>query len=353
MSGDSLTTRPHCGPPEFDLSAEAFARQDENDDSVFYATERFVNHLDSLALDTVERVIGELVIEDDPVILDLMTGGDSHIPSRLKPARVIGLGLNEKELSQNKALTEFVIHDLNKCPTLPFLDNTFDAVINTVSVDYLTQPVEVFTEVGRILKPGGLFLIIFSNRMFMPKVVKVWREALEERRVDIVKWWLARAQQFEMPDVFVSRGKPRPADDKYAGLGLPSDPVYVVYTDKKGAGDARRARPEINLEYGRRLGPEELQRLQKEIKHTLSCPHCGQKMRKWEVPDTPFGCNWDHEFMYICFNDACPYFVRGWEVMEQNGVGGKSYRLMWHPARDYCVPVPVPSFHALKESIID
>ena len=39
----------------------------------------------------------------------------------------------------------------------------------TVSIQYLTKPIEIFRDVNRILKPGGLFAVIFSNRMFPPK----------------------------------------------------------------------------------------------------------------------------------------------------------------------------------------
>src|SRR5512139_1947428 len=133
---------------------EAFSRFDESDDSLFYATDRFVQHLDAAALDTVEQLVGSLIGEESSVILDLMAGWDSHIPGTLKPRRVVGLGLNGNELARNRALTEWVIHDLNRDPTLPFPDGMFDVVLNTVSVDYMTQPVEVFCEVGRILKPG-------------------------------------------------------------------------------------------------------------------------------------------------------------------------------------------------------
>ena len=100
---------------------------------------------------------------------------------------MVGLGLNENELKINKSLTEFVIHDLNHDPHLPFSDNTFDAVLNTVSVDYLVKPVEVFQEVNRVLKPGGLFLVIFSNRLFPQKAVKIWRQSSEEERLILVR----------------------------------------------------------------------------------------------------------------------------------------------------------------------
>jgi len=116
-----------------------------------------------------------------------MAGWDSHIPEDLRAREAVGLGLNENELRKNKVLSETVIHDLNKDPYLPFPDNRFDVVVNTVSVDYMTKPAEVFKEVGRVLKPGGLFLVIFSNRMFPEKAVKVWREAGEDERVLLVE----------------------------------------------------------------------------------------------------------------------------------------------------------------------
>ena len=82
---------------------DAFSRLDENDDRRFYQTDRFVSHLDSLALATVEKLIGTLIVERNPVILDLMAGWDSHIPEDLFPAEIVGLGLNENELRQNQA----------------------------------------------------------------------------------------------------------------------------------------------------------------------------------------------------------------------------------------------------------
>jgi SAM-dependent methyltransferase len=227
------------------LKEGAFSRVDESDDSAFYSVDRFVSHLDSLALATVEKIIRDLIIEDNPVILDLMASWDSHIPQELCPSKVVGLGLNKNELTENKAVSEIVIHDLNRDPHLPFPDNTFDAVINTVSVDYMTRPIEVFREVGRILKPGGLFLVIFSNRMFPRKAVRIWKESSEEERVLLVEDFFLESGAFGKTTVFVSKGKPRPKNDKYAHLGIPSDPIYAVYAEKKGCEPSRRARPKV------------------------------------------------------------------------------------------------------------
>jgi SAM-dependent methyltransferase len=331
----------------------ALSRFDESEDSIFYSVDRFVPHLDSLALATVERLIAALIIEDDPVLLDLMAGWDSHIPGVLHPSQVVGLGLNKSELAENKALDEIVIHDLNKDPHLPFPDITFDAVINTVSVDYMTRPFEVFREVGRILKPGGVFLVIFSNRMFPQKAVNVWKDSSEGERILLVEEYFRESGVFEKSTVFASVGKPRPEDDKYAGLGIPSDPIYAVYAEKKGGDPSRRLRPRVTIPYGEPVDPEELEKRKKTIKETLRCPYCRVKMAKWAVPENPFEVTWTNDFMYICFNDACPYYVRGWDFMHRDGNRGVSYRLMYNPDNDCCMPIPVPSPKALRESIIE
>jgi SAM-dependent methyltransferase len=331
---------------------DAFSRLDDSDDGEFYAKDRFVNHLDTVALATVEKIIGQLIVGENPVVLDLMAGWNSHLPNTLKPLKITGLGLNENELARNETLSEAVLHDLNKDPNLPFPKNTFDAVINTVSVDYLVKPFEVFEDVGRVLKPGGIFLVIFSNRMFPNKATKIWRTSSEQERVLLVEDFFAGTHGFGKPEVFISKGRPRPLDDKYAHLGIPSDPVYAVYAVKAEAAEGKRTMPHRQLSLVETPDERTIERRTAEVKETLQCPHCGTKMRKWKVPVSPFS-TWDTEFMYVCFNDECPYLLRGWEVMSGQGNRGLSYRLMFDPLRGVCMPVPVPHIAALKDGIID
>jgi len=336
------------------FSEDAFSRLDTTDDTTFYSRDRFVSHLDSLALSTVEHLIGRLIVEEKPSILDLMAGWDSHIPETLHPSEVVGLGLNENELKQNKALKKYVLHDLNREPRLPFVDNQFDAVINTVSVDYMTQPVAVFEEVSRILKPGGLFLVVFSDRMFPQKAVRLWRESSQDERVILVDEFFKQSGGFEKTSLFTSRGKPRPADDKYADTAPLSDPVYALYAEKRGGRPDREPRPDVSIGFGGDASAkDEVERKKAKIRETLCCPYCDQKLSKWEVPDNPFCQTWDNEFMYICFNDLCPYFVRGWDKMYRDTLQGMSYRLMYNPEKDRCLPIPVPSHQALKDGIIE
>ena len=97
---------------------------------------------------------------------------------------------------------------------------------------------------------------------------------------------------------------------------------------------------------------KEFQQKKKEIKHTLRCPHCDEKLKKWEVPNSPF-IEWDDEYLYICFNDSCPFLVKGWQTMFKQGNLGMSYRLMYNPERDCTITVPVMTLNDLKDGIIE
>jgi SAM-dependent methyltransferase len=338
---------------EFLNTGDAFSRHDESDDSDFYSLDRFVDHLDAVALDTVSKLIDTLIVEKRPAILDLMAGWDSHLPETIEADEVVGLGLNQNELSRNKALTEIVLHDLNRDPVLPFEDERFDVVLNTVSVDYLTKPFEVFREVARVLKPGGVFLVMFSNRMFPEKAVKIWRESSEPERVLLVEDFFRVSEAFEKPSLFTSKGKPRPKNDQYADRGIPSDPIYAVHAEKKGAGSNVGKRPSLVEEEEKRpLTADEMRARTEEVKRTLCCPHCDQRMKKWAIPDSPFNI-WQNEYMYICFNDECPYLVRGWDVMSRQGNVSVSYRQMFNPENGCLSPMPVPSLKVLKDGIIE
>lgn len=326
-----------------DYAPDAFSRTDESDDTRFYATDRFVDHLDRTALSTVERIIGTLVVEKEPVVFDLMAGWNSHLPAGMDAGRVVGLGLNRNELGKNEALDESVLHDLNCDPRLPFSDATFDVVLNVVSVDYMTRPVEVFRDVARVLKPGGLFLVVFSNRLFPGKAVKIWLDSSEEERVALVEDFFARSGAFEAPRRFVSKGEPRPQDDRYAATGMPSDPIYAVYAEVPGRDAARAERPEIPARDAPDYSSEEIEARKKTTHETMCCPHCDEPLTRWKVPDTPFN-EWDADFVWVCFSRTCPYNLRSWDVMRQQGNVGIGYRLMYHRERDRFYTVPDVGF---------
>lgn len=153
---------------------EHFRRQDESADENFYVAPRLVVHIDDGAIAAAGRLYAaELPLDDD--ILDLMSSWKSHLPPEFPVRRLVGLGMNEVELRENERLDGYVVHNLNREPRLPFADGEFGGCIVTVSVQYLTQPVEVFREVNRVLRPGAPFIVTFSNRCFPTKAVALWQ----------------------------------------------------------------------------------------------------------------------------------------------------------------------------------
>ena len=85
------------------------------------------------------------------------------------------------------------------------------------------------------------------------------------------------------------------------------------------------------------------------------CPHCGKKMSKWTTPQLPFGgsTTWTSEFLHVCFNDECPYFVRGWDWIMESQKAKASYRHRLDPETGNSGPLPCWSHNAHKDRIID
>ncbi len=80
------------------------------------------------------------------------------------------------------------------------------------------------------------------------------------------------------------------------------------------------------------------------------CPHCNQALSAFELPDNT---GWDGEFQLACFNDDCPYFVRGWTHMQDNYAVRASYRYRVDPTNGASSPLAVWSKDALKDRIIE
>lgn len=213
------------------FSDQPFDRIDADDDAVFYQKLRMVQHLDSSCRAQIRQLYAELLPARGQ-ILDLMASWDSHLPETLQ-AQVTGLGMNASELDANPVLSTCVVHDLNRDPSLPFADNSFDAIVCTASFEYLTQPDKIVSALAAVLKPGGLLVITFSNRWFPTKAVKIWSEIHEFERIGLVSETLQRNADFSELHTLSSRGLLRPQDDKYASELLLSDPVYALWATRR------------------------------------------------------------------------------------------------------------------------
>ena len=218
-------------PTDF-FSDQPFERDDPAPDPVFYSRPRHVQHLDDTAIDIVRQIYARFV-EDGMRVLDLMSSWQSHLPDGLARGNLTGLGLNEAEMKTNPLLTDYVVHDLNADSRLPFASKSFDAVVCTVSIEYLTRPRQVFQEVGRVLTPGGRFVVTFSNRWFPPKAIRIWKELHDYERMGLVMAYFTGSDLFEGLQTYTFRGLPRPTDDRHYPRFRGSDPVYAVWGTRK------------------------------------------------------------------------------------------------------------------------
>ncbi|MDP2108139.1 MAG: methyltransferase domain-containing protein, partial [Rhodocyclaceae bacterium] len=122
-----------------------------------------------------------------------------------------------------------IVHDLNTAPELPCASGRFDLVLCALSVEYLIRPVEVFREVARVLKPGGIFLVTFSERWFPPKAITLWGELHPFERMGLALDYFRRSGDFVDLATESLRGLPRPPDDKYYRMTKLADPIYAVW----------------------------------------------------------------------------------------------------------------------------
>ncbi|MAZ45344.1 MAG: methyltransferase type 11 [Gammaproteobacteria bacterium] len=169
-----------------------FRRMDESEDINFYKEPRFVQHIDQLTIDALTSFYGEF-IPRQATVLDLMSSWVSHLPKENQYKRVAILGMNARELEANNQATEIKVHDLNEDPKLPYSENSFDTSIISVSIQYLTKPVAVFSSLTNVLKENGQICIALSHRLFPTKAIYAFHKLTPSERVSLVMQYLKLA----------------------------------------------------------------------------------------------------------------------------------------------------------------
>lgn len=212
------------------LRPEQRSKLDQSNDTDFYSFPRFVTHVDEGFIDQLTNLYRQR-LQPQTRILDLMSSWVSHLPDDLEFAHVEGHGMNGEELAKNPQLNHYFIQNLNLNPKFPLEDHTFDAVLIAVSVQYLQYPEAIFTEIQRILKPEGIVIVSFSNRMFYQKAIAAWRDGTELSRIQQVKSYFQSVPGFSQPEV-IAKTSPLPSFLQMLGV-IATDPFYAVIASKK------------------------------------------------------------------------------------------------------------------------
>jgi SAM-dependent methyltransferase len=176
----------------FNLPPAAFAKLDSEEDEVFYEPSRLVCHIDDGAIAALTGFY-RAALPARGVLLDLMSSWVSHLPAETAYAEVIGHGMNAEELAANPRFSRWFVQNLNRDPIQPLADDSIDAAMICVSIQYLEQPVAVLREVARVLRPGGKLVIGFSNRCFWTKAVAIWRALDDAGHAKLVEQYLRHA----------------------------------------------------------------------------------------------------------------------------------------------------------------
>jgi len=93
-------------------------------------------------------------LEDGMDILELGAAEESYLPENIKLNRLLGVGLSPELMEQNPSLTERMVIDLNKVSLDVGVEeleslgsDSFDAILMANTIDFLTDPKEVFRQV--------------------------------------------------------------------------------------------------------------------------------------------------------------------------------------------------------------
>lgn len=211
------------------LETNQRAKLDPSDDTLFYDSPRFVTHVDEGFITQLTQLYRDRIPPGSRVF-DMMSSWVSHLPTDVAYAHVEGHGLNAEELARNPQLDHYFVQNLNQNQTLPLESRSFDAVINTVSIQYVQYPEQIFAEVYRVLKPGGIAIFSFSNRMFYQKAIAAWRDSSEAGRVALAKRYFEAVPGFGNIET-VAKTSEVPAILQMMGMGG-GDPFYAVIAER-------------------------------------------------------------------------------------------------------------------------
>lgn len=92
-------------------------------------------------------------------VLDAGCGNGNYVIDeyRKQIKKAVGIDISKESVKKNICLDEIVIGNLEK---MPFKNNSFDAVLSLWVIEHLKNPAKVFSEVFRVLKPGGTFFFV-------------------------------------------------------------------------------------------------------------------------------------------------------------------------------------------------
>ena len=200
---------------------------DESNDEEFYSEPKFVYHLDSNFRQYLSQVYKD-EIDEYSTVLDLMSSWDSYLPKENTYQKVIGHGLNKKELERNNILDSFWVQNFNLNQNIRLENGSIDYCLMVAAWQYLQYPENLTNEISRILSDKGKIIVSFSNRAFWHKAPNIWTTSTEDERVQYVRKVLI-SNGFKEPRIIKKFNEP----DLNIFNFFKKDPFYCLIATKE------------------------------------------------------------------------------------------------------------------------
>lgn len=123
-----------------------------------------------------KRLLENVDLPAQPYVLDLGCGTGrllDRLAAKFSDLRGTGLDLSPEMVRvarQSNRHRPRLIFVEGKAESLPFADGQFQAVFNTISFLHYLEPKQIFSEVARVLSPGGRFYLVDTTVKSKPEL---------------------------------------------------------------------------------------------------------------------------------------------------------------------------------------
>lgn len=130
--------------------------------------------------DLLIQIEKELELNSDDILLDVGSGtGNFSVIAKKKCKNIVAIDYSMEGIKRHKekdSNTKIILHDITK--TFPFPDNYFSKIVSNNTIYTLTeeQQIKTLTEIFRVLKKNGKFVISNVKKNYDPK--KIYYDAI-------------------------------------------------------------------------------------------------------------------------------------------------------------------------------